>query len=425
MIFRTKLFSATWDTWMYYYNKIYYLYYLITENSCGEGYGVATSSDGVHFIDYGKVLGASDKMVFYLGTGSVWKWHAPDHKDTFICNYSEWRQCGDEIQQSILFAVSKDLIHWEKYGDKNIFLPDSTYYKEFQSQGERWDCIFPLQQEDGGYYGYWTAAPKEFVGVGFGRSQNGIDWEALPPPHMELGMFSESREVEAGAACVNDGKVYLMTGSYGHEKGVGFYVADRPEGPFAPMMKNFALFSNHSHMHAYFSRFFYGDDELLTNFHVIAREENDFGRPITYLAPVKKVSFDQEGILRLMWWEKNAALKGDSCTDIKGDCYIEGSMPIGVPIVLAMHCGGHIRITLDRYGHADYENDASGSYKTEESYDRELSLSDDVPIRMLVSGTFSELYADNHFIGCYTMPGIVIGAEHSLIDVKVWSLSLT
>jgi len=409
---------------MYYYRKVYYLYYLITEKSGGEGFGVATSIDGVHFDDYGKVLGASDKMVIYLGTGSVWKLNDPQIKDTFICNYSEWRKCGDEIQQIILFAVSYDLLHWEKCGDKYNFLPDTAYYKEFQSQGERWDCIFPLQQEDGSYYGYWTGAPKEFVGVGFGKSQNGIDWEALPPPIMELGLFHESREVEAGAACVHNGKVYLMTGCYDHEKGVGFYVAEHPEGPFAPMQKNFALFSNSSHMHAYFSRFFYGEHKLLANFHVIARQENEFGRPITYLAPVKEVSFDQEGILRLSWWEKNEALKGDPCTTITGDCLIEGYMPIEAPIVLTVNCGGHIRITLDRYGHAVYATDASGSYQTVEVYDRGLLLGRNAHIRILVRGTFTELYADDYFIGCYTMPGTLIDANHRLIDLKVWSLSL-
>ena len=105
MIFRTKKFDATWDTWVYYHDGVIYLYYLITGRSPGEGFGVATSRDGVHFTDHGLALEASDKMVVYLGTGSVWK--APDFAQShkFICNYSEWREVEGEIQQNILFAV--------------------------------------------------------------------------------------------------------------------------------------------------------------------------------------------------------------------------------------------------------------------------------------------------------------------------------
>lgn len=40
MIFQCKD-NITWDTWMYFYENKYYLYYLITNNSGGEGFGVA------------------------------------------------------------------------------------------------------------------------------------------------------------------------------------------------------------------------------------------------------------------------------------------------------------------------------------------------------------------------------------------------
>lgn len=73
MIFRSGHASAQWDTWCYFYNETYYLYYLITEHSPGEGFGVAMSTDGVHWTDHGWAIRASDRMVHYLGTGSVWK----------------------------------------------------------------------------------------------------------------------------------------------------------------------------------------------------------------------------------------------------------------------------------------------------------------------------------------------------------------
>ena len=116
MIFRSHRFSAYWDTWCYHHGRTFFLYYLITERGHGEGFGVAVLSDGVHWEDRGWAVRASDKMVGYLGTGSVWpdlRWHG-----RFLCNYSEWRE--DETgkaQQKILFASSDDLIRWEKLGD--------------------------------------------------------------------------------------------------------------------------------------------------------------------------------------------------------------------------------------------------------------------------------------------------------------------
>ena len=63
MLFRSKLFDH-WDTWMYYHEGRYYLYYLIN-NGIGrtnwDGFGVAVSEDGVHYEDQGRVLIQSEK----------------------------------------------------------------------------------------------------------------------------------------------------------------------------------------------------------------------------------------------------------------------------------------------------------------------------------------------------------------------------
>ena len=89
MIFKSEQVAAQWDTWCYHHAGTWYLYYLITESSAGEGFGVATSADGVHWEDHGWAIRASDDMVRYLGTGSVWRDPAADGR--FLCNYSEWR----------------------------------------------------------------------------------------------------------------------------------------------------------------------------------------------------------------------------------------------------------------------------------------------------------------------------------------------
>ena len=182
MFFKSKGVDAHWDTWMFYNEGTFYLFYLITEYSPGEGFGLATSPDGVTWTDHGlRPSKASEKMVTYLGTGAVWKSPDYDSSGRFICNYSEWRVEEDGRQtQNIFFAWSEDLMNWTKFGDDHIFTVDTRYYE----QHGRWDCIFPLPRPQGGYYGYWTATPKDQVGFGFGQSEDGVHWEALPSPEL-------------------------------------------------------------------------------------------------------------------------------------------------------------------------------------------------------------------------------------------------
>ena len=150
MIFKSDNVKAHWDTWAYYHEGTYYLYYLITESSAGEGFGVATSEDGVHWHDHGWAIRESELNLEFLGTGAVWK--SPDFEQSgrFICNYSEHRK--DETgrtTQNILFAWSTDLIHWVKFGEYYIFKVDQRYYHTYG----RWDCIFPMPRAKGGYWG--------------------------------------------------------------------------------------------------------------------------------------------------------------------------------------------------------------------------------------------------------------------------------
>ena len=91
-MFKSDRVTAQKDTWCYYHDGTFYLYYLITESSPGEGFGLATSTDGAHRKDRGWTLRASDDMVHYLETGSVWL--DPGDAKRFLCNYSEWRNGG-------------------------------------------------------------------------------------------------------------------------------------------------------------------------------------------------------------------------------------------------------------------------------------------------------------------------------------------
>ena len=196
MFFRSLQVDAHWDTWMYDHEGTFYLFYLITEYSPGEGFGVATSADGVTWTDHGCALQASEKMEIYLGTGAVWKAADFATSGRFVCNYSEhWREDGEPPQQCIFFAWSVDLIHWTKYGDDPMFRVNERFYRK----PGRWDCIFAIPAAGGGYYGYWTANPLDHVGFGFGRSDDGIHWEALHPPVLDWGGEAVPEHMEAGA----------------------------------------------------------------------------------------------------------------------------------------------------------------------------------------------------------------------------------
>ena len=72
MIFKSDKVRSQWDTWCYFHTGTYFLYYLFSQDNNWEGFGVATSDDGVHWHDHGCAISASDKMVHFLGTGSVW-----------------------------------------------------------------------------------------------------------------------------------------------------------------------------------------------------------------------------------------------------------------------------------------------------------------------------------------------------------------
>lgn len=71
-------------------------------------------------------------------------------------NFSEWKG----LRQTIFFAASDDLVHWDRLGSEYEFVPDERWYED---RG-RWDCIWTIPRPDGGLYGYWTASPKPETG---------------------------------------------------------------------------------------------------------------------------------------------------------------------------------------------------------------------------------------------------------------------
>jgi hypothetical protein len=443
IVFKSEVVRANWDNWCYYHNGTYYLYYLITEHSGGEGFGVASCSDGVHWRDHGWAIRASDKMVDYLGTGAVWKAADFAASGKFLCNYSEWRKEGGagKPTQNILFAWSTDLIHWNKFGDELMFKVDTRYYDKYG----RWDCIYPMPREGGGYWGTWTASakPGEPGGVvGIGASDDGLHWSALPAPQVLPGVG------ESGAFWKFGPRIYAMFGA----GSMWTYSADRVTGPYKRAEKNALLLPAE---HTYFSRFFpLPDGTVLVNH----QSNSDWG---WHVATLKQAVVDGEGVLRLKYWKGNEALKGGPIgvalqgtsnavammtapLDLLSGFVAEGAIrlprgrqqpPCGFYLLPENRSGHAVRVWADGRAEFGTMDPFGGSWKVRLATDRQWQFGATARFRLLVRRGMLELYLDDYLVDCYYMRGLggaealrlgVLGdAKDSAVgDLKVWRMSL-
>lgn len=441
MIFRSEKFKAQWDTWLYYHEGVHYLYYLITEYSPGEGIGLATSSDGVHYKDHGLIIEASAEMVVFLGTGSVWK--DPDFEDSgrFYINYSEWRNddFGKPVQ-CILFAHSRDLIHWEKCGDGGVFRIDPELYEPYG----RWDCINICPREQGGYWGSWTATPLGGDlrwGIGMGYSEDGLHWKALPPPEVtpdghESGDFQKI------------GDTYYAMFARGGSMAV--YTSFSPTGPYVEQGTNPHILLP---PHSYFARFYSCNNEILVNHHVMDSQisHDDKGdRVITYVAPLKKVVIDSAGVFRLCYWPGNEVLKGEAVpvelfeatesltfasnpVDFSKGVLIEGTLHLGSEPSLYLQIDNQgYGISVDSACAVSFQKISpfvDGFVETHR-IDRQRSFPDKCSFKLLARRGMSEFYIDGELAECWRMecpqarkirPGF-IGDGVSIEGIYVMSL---
>ena len=163
LMFRSTAVTKQWDTWAFVENGTFYAYYLITEVSYGEGFGVATSPDGTQWTDHGYVWRGPAWLAHRWWQGSSAVWRAADFEKTgrYLINYSEMRPNGS---QTITFAESLDLIHWSRPAPYNTtYFPIDTRY--YSNNHGRWDTIYSVPAdrpgERDGYprIGFWTGSP--------------------------------------------------------------------------------------------------------------------------------------------------------------------------------------------------------------------------------------------------------------------------
>ena len=442
MLFRSTSIARTWDTWVYHHAGTYHLYYCTSETGPGDGFGVATSEDGVTWVDHGRVVGPSDKMVRYMGAGSVWKSISSSEPEQFICNYSEWRMEDDDAIQRILVARSNDLVHWHKVDDAASFRIDERFYQKIKKDAHgpwewpRWDGLCVIPRPNGGYYGYWTATPRDALGFGFGESDDGLHWRALEPPQIAWGDPPELYFVEVGGVHEFDGKFYCMVGDYA-DINCGMYtlVTDAPGGPFRPASRNFGLLRNRTRMHVYFSRFLDTPNGVLVNHHTLAEGKFSDEHFVVYVAPLKRARIIDDG-LYLAWWSGNDKLKGTeiaiSATDkdtvstradtgliLEGTLALPGSLFIGTK----GEAGVSIAVDTDATTRIGPTAQDGVLANCEEEVNREISLGPCPRFRLLLRHTMLEFYLEDLLVQCYTMARPMNGTIscHNAAALKLWS----
>lgn len=441
-----------WDTWAYYHDSQFYLYYLTRAFGVKnwDGVGLATSDDGVHWKDHGKVIEKAADAV-WLGSGAVWP--AIDREgrtEKFIMNFSEFRGSEREGRQTIFFAESEDLIHWTRLGSQYEFCQDERWY---ESRG-RWDNLWTIPRPAGGYYGYWAATPKDKrVGLGFGESADGLVWRALDPAillDVPLGPpILQSPEV--GAVAIARGKYYALPGlddlaSVVNNDFTEFHpghttvVADSPFGPFAPSARNRRLLVGNG---SYFLRFVDTPDGVLVNhqsWEVVKGGMSDVVQGTCCMTPLKRAVWDEEGTLRLKWWEKNERAKTraptlesplDTPLDPNETLIWEGVMrlsaaPAGLYLQGTDRRGTGIlvhRNGLVEYG--DINKDGTGFVKRG-FVDRDLALRETTRFRLLRRGRITEFYLDDYLMQCYSLPERgtgrvgVLGSVDRFSQMQAW-----
>jgi len=408
MIFKPKKVVNCWDTWVQYHEGTYYLFYLAGRMEHWTGFGVATSKDGLHFEDHGQVLTESEKNIGYLGTGSVWR--SPDrNENAFFCNYSEHHKTETGVEQKIFFAKSYDLLSWEKMGEESCFPCDNRWYVGDLAEGGRWDCIYAIEKEAGGYYGYFTAKVKGRLGFGFAETEDGYHWTALEPPVLELDDRDYETQVEVGAICKYEGKYYIIL-SNGSNPGF-IAVADKPEGPFRVQKENRMLMSSGTcPLSSYFMRFFQTPEGIFVNHHAISDEKNAIGESTISLAPIKKVWFDRNNTLFLRWWDANEGMKGEELplnetgAEIAGEGFVlEGLAGTGGVVEITVNDGSKTQFVFDLNRDLQIKTISSDAVKYGKTMPRPFWGSENFRVRLLVRRRLTELYVNDYFVDTYTM----------------------
>ncbi|MBR2948331.1 MAG: hypothetical protein IKC46_00565 [Lachnospiraceae bacterium] len=313
MLYRPKQ-GKIWDPSIILYRGVYYCFTMYYEKDAPESYAarVAISKDGVHWEDYGNVITDSKDP--------VWKMFLFCTEDgRFSLNHGSFSYPGAG-NDTLRYYFSDDLLHWN-YVDSNS--PSPEWY---ETVGEcRWDHMYCIPSEKGGYIGYTVAVPLPQYSslIGIQRSDDGIHWHSCPPPVINWNGIEPVREMEVGGCEKIGDKYYLIggicppfNGNYAYSCYV--FTADSEEGPFTPDKEALRLCGFNGKRGEIFVQTLaafcrnYDNDELLLSNTVCYRLDD--AQNSNWLLPLRSVRVDGKGHLRLHYFKGNDALKGKLLT---------------------------------------------------------------------------------------------------------------
>lgn len=305
-----------WDPSIIIYNDTYYNFTMYYEKDAPESYAarVAVSKDGIHWVDYGNVI--TDPKA------PVWKMFIFRTKDGhFSLNHGSFSHPGAG-NDTLRYYFSDDLLHWN-YVDSNS--PSSEWY---ETVGEcRWDHMYCIPSEKGGYIGYTVGVPLPSYNslIGIQRSDDGIHWHCCPPPVIDWNGIEPVREMEIGGCEKIGSKYYLIggicppfNGNYAYSCYV--FTADSEEGPFKPDKEALRLCGFNGKRGEIFVQTLaafvrnYDSDELLLSNTICYRLDEE--QNSNWLLPLRLVKIDEKGHLRLYYYTGNEALKGKLLSEI-------------------------------------------------------------------------------------------------------------
>jgi hypothetical protein len=457
--------SRMWDVWCYHHEGTWYLYYLAASQRRGwDSVEVATSKNGVHWRWAAECVHMNDEVEgglgkHGLGTGHTWKSPSFARDGKFFSNFTVSGDQRKGVSSYIRFVESTDLLKCRHLDIE--FRPDPRWYKE----DYRWDCIKATARPGGGYYGYWTAAPKDDrVGFGFGETDDGVHWRALPPPMLDWAGRPPQEEVEVGGVEKIGDKYYALLTAFTRSKKeyhVTTFSSDQPGGPFRAAAKNFHPIPGLQQ--AWFPGFFPSQDGMLIAHHVLSATEQEKDQREVYVAPLKRAEVDAEGTLRFTWWRGNEALKGDvvearlkrreeheaklpallsKSVDVSQGVVLEGFVEFNkrseaaVPgLLIASEAGTASAIRFLSASVTDgggIKPDGGGfAADPQQRVDRELPAKSRVRFRLLLRRDLLELYFDDYLMNIYSLPknangqiGFLNNAS-GVSDLKAWTMTLS
>lgn len=292
--------GGMWDPTLIVYKDTYYMLSMHYEEiGKWDGMWLAKSVDGVHWEDVGRVL---------TGDLPICKMFVHLVGDEIIVNHGSLSGKPGTNNDTMRFFRSEDMIHWEHLYDNH---PDPDFYNPV----ERWDHMYVIRDNDV-YFGYVVAVPKKeyHSAVGMMRSEDGIHFDIIAPPRFEWDSVHEIKMFEGGGCEKIGDKYYYIGGAVGYcyECGYGLYtfISDSPYGPFRPDKDAFRL-CGFSHL---------PNRVFIQNLAAFFRDKNgdllvsnaiEGGGPDRiFLLPVRRAVTDDEGHLRLGYWENNDLAKG-------------------------------------------------------------------------------------------------------------------